>query len=62
MRFAKEVNVGEVILGGNGTGPGKNQLSFPRGLSFDRDGNLYVGDQRNHRVQRFSIKQNSDPG
>ncbi|CAF3410019.1 unnamed protein product [Rotaria socialis] len=47
---------GAVIVGGNGSGAGANQLDGPRGLSFDRHGNLYVVDYNNHRVQRFSIK------
>ncbi|CAF1359196.1 unnamed protein product, partial [Rotaria magnacalcarata] len=33
---------GTVIVGGNGEGAGTNQLNGPFGLSFDRDGNLYV--------------------
>ncbi|CAF3265236.1 unnamed protein product [Rotaria socialis] len=47
---------GTVIVGGNGYGAGANQLKYPRGLSFDRYGNLYVADYNNHRVQRFSIE------
>ncbi|CAF5054230.1 unnamed protein product, partial [Rotaria socialis] len=47
---------GTVIVGGNGEGAGANQLNIPRGLSFDRHGNLYVADEYNHRVQRFSIE------
>ncbi|CAF1448194.1 unnamed protein product [Rotaria magnacalcarata] len=47
---------GTVIVGGNGTGAGANQLSYPFGLSFDRHGNLYVIEWNNHRVQRFSIE------
>ncbi|CAF1639135.1 unnamed protein product [Rotaria magnacalcarata] len=47
---------GTVIVGGNGYGAGANQLKFPRGLSFDRHGNLCVVDNENHRVQRFSIE------
>ncbi|CAF4937201.1 unnamed protein product [Rotaria socialis] len=47
---------GTVIVGGNGVGEGANQLSAPIGLSFDRQGNLYVVDHWNHRVQRFSIE------
>ncbi|CAF1367383.1 unnamed protein product, partial [Rotaria magnacalcarata] len=46
---------GTVIVGGSGYGAGANQLKYPRGLSFDRLGNLYVADRDNHRVQRFSI-------
>ncbi|CAF3756331.1 unnamed protein product, partial [Rotaria socialis] len=45
-----------VIVGGNGPGAGANQFSSPFGLSFDRQGNLYVVDMGNHRVQRFSIE------
>ncbi|CAF4329462.1 unnamed protein product, partial [Rotaria magnacalcarata] len=47
---------GTVIVGGNGEGAGANQFNYPTGLSFDRHGNLYVVDQSNHRVQRFSIE------
>ncbi|CAF3669749.1 unnamed protein product, partial [Rotaria socialis] len=45
-----------VIVGGNGWGEGANQFNVPIGLSFDRHGNLYVADEDNHRVQRFSIE------
>ncbi|CAF3327048.1 unnamed protein product [Rotaria socialis] len=47
---------GTVIVGGNGYGAGANQLGIPTGLSFDRRGNLYVVDNNNNRVQRFSIE------
>ncbi|CAF5050719.1 unnamed protein product, partial [Rotaria socialis] len=47
---------GAVIVGGNGEGAGANQFNVPIGLSFDRQGNLYVVDIGNHRVQRFSIE------
>ena len=45
-----------VIVGGNGQGAGANQFNYLRGLSFDRHGNLYVVDENNCRVQRFSIE------
>ncbi|CAF3408484.1 unnamed protein product [Rotaria socialis] len=44
------------IVGGNGRGEGANQFNDPIGLSFDRQGNLYVADTNNHRVQQFSIE------
>ncbi|CAF1056702.1 unnamed protein product [Adineta steineri] len=44
---------GEVIVGGNGKGSQLNQLYYPRGLSFDDKGNLYVADQRNDRIEKF---------
>ncbi|CAF4957607.1 unnamed protein product, partial [Rotaria socialis] len=47
---------GTVIVGGNSQGAEANQLSYPKGLSFDRHGNLYVVDYGNNRVQRFSIE------
>ncbi|CAF3725093.1 unnamed protein product, partial [Rotaria socialis] len=47
---------GTVIVGGNGRGEEANQFKGPSGLSFDRQGNLYVVDERNDRVQRFSIE------
>ncbi|CAM4949023.1 unnamed protein product [Rotaria socialis] len=47
---------GTVIVGGNGSGAGANQFNYPYGLSFDRQGNLYVADVGNSRVQRFSIE------
>ncbi|CAF2033822.1 unnamed protein product [Rotaria magnacalcarata] len=47
---------GTVIAGENGTGAGTNQFHYLRGLSFDRHGNLYVTDEDNSRVQRFSIE------
>ncbi|CAF5043239.1 unnamed protein product, partial [Rotaria sp. Silwood1] len=33
---------GSIIIGGNGYGNQSNKLSGPIGLSFDREGNLYV--------------------
>ncbi|CAF2069996.1 unnamed protein product [Rotaria magnacalcarata] len=47
---------GTVIVGGNDYGAEANQFRNSYGLSFDRYGNLYVADQYNHRVQRFSIE------
>ncbi|CAF4517690.1 unnamed protein product [Rotaria socialis] len=47
---------GTVIVGGNGQGKGATQFNGPVGLSFDRHGNLYVADEFNNRVQRFSIE------
>ncbi|CAF4139482.1 unnamed protein product, partial [Adineta steineri] len=36
-----------------GKGNQSNQMSCPTGLSFDDEGNLYVADYKNHRVQKF---------
>ncbi|CAF2112125.1 unnamed protein product, partial [Rotaria magnacalcarata] len=56
MRWTQGAKQGTVVVGGNGGGAGANQLKYPRGLSFDRYGNLYVADRDNARVQRFSIE------
>jgi hypothetical protein len=44
---------GQIVVGGNGEAEQSNQCHGPRGLSFDRQGNLYVVDCWNHRVQKF---------
>ncbi|CAF4873908.1 unnamed protein product [Rotaria socialis] len=57
MRWTQEDEIqGAVIVGGNGEGKGANQFNFPIGLCCDRQGNLYVADAGNNRVQRFSIE------
>jgi len=42
---------GQVIIGKPGGGRG--QFSAPAGLAVDGDGNLYVADSGNHRIQKF---------
>jgi DNA-binding beta-propeller fold protein YncE len=59
MRWVKGATQGSVIVGGNGGGGQSNQLKEPIGLSFDRQGNLYVVDNGNHRVQKFNIASNA---
>ncbi|CAF1014546.1 unnamed protein product [Adineta steineri] len=44
------------IAGGQGCGKGTRQLFVPQDLSFDRQGNLYVVDTMNHRVQKFAVE------
>ncbi|CAF4418987.1 unnamed protein product, partial [Rotaria magnacalcarata] len=55
VRWTQGAKQGTVIGGGNDAGAGANQFNYPIGLSFDRQGNLYVVDYGNDRVQRFSI-------
>ncbi|MFV1858351.1 MAG: flippase activity-associated protein Agl23 [Anaerolineales bacterium] len=43
-----------VRIGGPGDAPG--QLSGPRGIAIAPNGDLYVADAMNHRVQRFSAE------
>lgn len=47
---------GTCIVGCSGSGSGANQLNSPRDIKFDSDGNLYVSDQGNNRIQKFSIQ------
>ncbi|CAF4532467.1 unnamed protein product [Rotaria socialis] len=46
---------GTIVVGGNDEEAEVHQFRYPEGLSFDRQGNLYVVDSYNSRVQRFSI-------
>ena len=39
----------------NVSGSAANQLQYPRSLSFDSDGNIYVTDVNNSRVQKFNL-------
>ena len=44
-----------------GQGSASNQLAFPLSMSFDSDGNIWVADSENSRVQKFML-QNSTSG
>ncbi|CAF1281162.1 unnamed protein product, partial [Adineta steineri] len=55
MRWCEGKKEGEIIVGGNGEGKQSNQLNRPHGLSFDDEGNLYVADFSNHRIQKYEI-------
>ncbi|CAF0794210.1 unnamed protein product [Adineta steineri] len=52
MRWCEGKEEGEIIVSGNGKG---NQLNYPNSLSFDDEGNLYVIDRWNHRIEKFEI-------
>ena len=55
MCWSRGSDEGRVIVGGYGMGQESNQLSSPADLSFDRQGNLYVLDRGNRRIQKFQI-------
>lgn len=62
MRWTTNYSAGGTcIIGCNGTGTAPNQLRGPRDLKFDRYGNIYVTDQVNHRIQKFSIQLPTSP-
>ena len=46
----------------NKEGSQPNRLSYPYQLSFDRDGNIYVSDWNNHRIQKFWLVRNNISG
>jgi tripartite motif-containing protein 71 len=47
---------GLVLQEGGVAGGGYGQFSYPRGVATDNDGNIYVADSRNHRIQKISGK------
>ncbi|CAF1435368.1 unnamed protein product [Adineta ricciae] len=54
MRWNENDNKSEIVVGQDGS----TNLYNPTGLSFDIDGNLYVADWGNDRIQRFDIEFN----
>lgn len=57
MRFRQGETQGEIIAGDKYlSGNRSNELNGPEGIAFDRQGNLYVVDSFNNRIQRFDIK------
>ncbi|UJR12055.1 hypothetical protein I4U23_016233 [Adineta vaga] len=48
-------NYGSIIAGTDSCGNLPYQLNYPQRFRFDSKGNLYVADNNNHRVQKFSL-------
>jgi len=46
--------IGKTVAGGNGRGGNSSQLSWPSGVARDKDGNIFVADFENHRVQKWA--------
>ena len=44
-----------VVAGGNGNGNNMNQLNSPFAALVGSDGNLYVADRNNHRIQKVDL-------
>ena len=61
VRWLVGATSGTVVVGnrGAGSGSGSDQLDTPTDLQFDQNGNLYVSDSGNNRVQKFYIDTNS---
>ncbi|CAF3311107.1 unnamed protein product [Rotaria socialis] len=50
---------GSVIIGEGKDGNGSNQFYHPMDIAFDRQGNLYISDCTNHRLQKFNRNKNN---
>ncbi|CAF4041376.1 unnamed protein product, partial [Adineta steineri] len=50
-----DLNGFRCLVGCYGEGSRSNRLAFPFIFSFDRSGNILVTDQGNHRIQKFSV-------
>ncbi len=58
-RWLPGANSDIVIAGGSSQGYQSDQLALPTDIAFDIDGNLYVADSGNQRVQKFVIDKSS---
>ncbi|CAF1335252.1 unnamed protein product, partial [Rotaria magnacalcarata] len=54
MKWKKGAKEGIVVAGGHGEGDAFTQLNHPHGLFVDALGILYVADEFNHRVMRWT--------
>ncbi|CAF1405611.1 unnamed protein product [Adineta ricciae] len=54
MHWNEGAKEGELIVGGN-KWEYSSILDYPHGLTFDIEGNLYVSDTANHRIQKFDL-------
>jgi sugar lactone lactonase YvrE len=59
IRWFKDAQSGELLFGGHGYGNRANQFAFPIDIDFDREGNLYITDRNNHRIQMYTINKSS---
>lgn len=54
VKWVPGATVGVTVAGGNGSGPGSNQLNVAAGVWVDGNDNVYVADYSNHRVQKWA--------
>lgn len=52
--WAPGAATGVIVAGGNGTGAAANQFNGPTGIYVDGQGNIYVCDELNFRVQKWA--------
>ena len=53
MRWCEGAEGETIIVGGHGLGKQANQFNYLGGFLFDSEGNLYVADWHNDRIQKF---------
>jgi len=51
--YIASLGTGFIVAGGNGQGSAANQLNQPMGMHVDNQGNVYVADAPNHRIQKW---------
>ncbi|OJV56318.1 MAG: hypothetical protein BGO31_14610 [Bacteroidetes bacterium 43-16] len=51
--YIASLGSGYIVAGGNGQGNAANQLNQPMGMHVDNQGNIYVADGPNHRIQKW---------
>ena len=56
QKWTSGASTGTTVAGHSGGNSGSNsaKLDYPTGLTFDKNGDMYVVDQLNNRVQKFS--------
>ncbi|CAF1441000.1 unnamed protein product, partial [Didymodactylos carnosus] len=60
MKWLKNANNGTLVAGISGSpGTTATQLNNPSGVRFDKNGDMYVSEYSNNRVQRFTINNTS---
>ena len=52
--FSTENGSGQLVAGGNNEGSQAHELKNPRGIFVDEKFNLYIADQSNNRIQKWS--------
>ena len=56
QKWHKAASSGSTVAGISGSdGTAANRLKYPMGLTFDKNGLMYVADTENHRIQRYSL-------
>ena len=59
VKYTSNQSNGITIAGGNGYGIQSNQFKEPYSLALDKQGNLFVSERLNHRIQVFQIDHNT---